>query len=279
MIQFGIPEIYENQARGSLDYLYQDIKYVLKVPIVNFVFRTLAFYEQFLHIAWQQVRPNMLTHNAEQAAAELRYPKMSFKAKAVSWEKYYGKGEIETIRKTIFTFNYVNTKLLLITTAWEESLGYRPISGGKQMEGWVEPGIMKGLPTIKLVHIPLAEPHIQRLLLDIKDKKNGYDVASDYRALAHFPNFLGNTWSNIRNYIGTDEYVLLGSKLREKARGLVHHRFPYSVTMTPDYLSQFYSQKDMVGIMATISMFSNFIANLVIEGELFRESIGSVIGR
>jgi hypothetical protein len=37
---YGVPEIFENEAVGRLSLIYEDIKYVLKVPIVNFIFRT-----------------------------------------------------------------------------------------------------------------------------------------------------------------------------------------------------------------------------------------------
>jgi hypothetical protein len=214
--QFGIPEINEHEALGNINDLYQDIKFVLKVPIVNFVFRTLAYYDQFLKIGWVQVRPNMLTINMEEAAKMLRHPNTSFKAPIIEWNKYYQKETIDTIRKIIFTFNYVNTKLLLITTAWEESLGYRPIVGGKVNNGFIQPGIITGLPNIQLINIPEAPSSIQNLLMDIMNKKKGYDVASDYRALVCFPTFLEITWTHMRKHIGSNEYTLFSKALKKK---------------------------------------------------------------
>jgi hypothetical protein len=268
--QFGIPEIFENEATGNINFLYQDIKFVLKVPVVNFVFRTLAYYDQFLRIGWSQVRANMLTINMEEAAKVLRYPTTSFKAPNIEWEKYYQKETIDTIRKIIFTFNYVNTKLLLITTAWEESLGYRPILGGKVNNGFIQPGIITDLPSFQLINIPVAPSSIQHLLMDIMNKKKGYDVASDYRALACFPTFLEITWTHMRNYIGTNDYTLLSKNIKENARKIVHQHMPYPVTITPEALYSFYSPRDIAGIMGIISMFSNFIADLVIDGQFFR---------
>jgi hypothetical protein len=59
-------------------YEKQQSKYVLKVPIVNFIFRSLAHYPEFLKIAWGQIRQNMLTVNMEEASKLLRYPKITF---------------------------------------------------------------------------------------------------------------------------------------------------------------------------------------------------------
>ena len=39
-----VPEIFEQEAQGSLPHLNRDIQFVLKVPTVNFMFRTLGDY-------------------------------------------------------------------------------------------------------------------------------------------------------------------------------------------------------------------------------------------
>ncbi|MFE8699384.1 halocarboxylic acid dehydrogenase DehI family protein [Cytobacillus sp. FJAT-54145] len=268
---FGLPEIFKEEAKGDLKLVYEDIEYVLKVPIVNFIFRTLGHYEQFLQIGWRQIRPNMLTINIENAAEALRYPNTSFRAPTISWNRYYSKETLETIQKIIFTFNYVNTKLLIISTAWEESLGYRSIEGGKPINGLIQPGIISGLPPIKLVHIPQAPPLVQNLLIRIMKKKHAYDAASDYRALAVYPDFLDITWNHIESYIGSDEYVLAANKVKSKAIKMVHQQMPYPVSITPEFLYTMYTPREVAGIMGIISMFSSFIANLVVNGELFRK--------
>jgi|GEM_PF-4261760 len=38
--RYGVPEVFEHEASGRVHLIYKDIKYVLKVPIVNFIFRT-----------------------------------------------------------------------------------------------------------------------------------------------------------------------------------------------------------------------------------------------
>jgi hypothetical protein len=125
---YGVPEIFEGEATGRLQLIYNDIKHVLKVPIVNFIFRTTALYEPFLFIGWNQVRPNMLTLNMERAAQNLRYPSLSVQIPQINWSKYYDLYTIDRIKRVIFTFNYVNTKLLLIASAWSESLSNRACS-------------------------------------------------------------------------------------------------------------------------------------------------------
>ncbi|WP_078549421.1 halocarboxylic acid dehydrogenase DehI family protein [Litchfieldia alkalitelluris] len=271
--QFGIPEIFDNQDTGKLATLYNDIKFVLKVPIVNFVFRTLAHYDQFLTLGWNQVRTNLLTQNMEDAAAQLRYPHLSFNAPQIKWNQFYPKETIDRIKGVLLVFNYVNPKLLLMTISWEEALGYRPITGGKKIEGFIQAGIFPGFPKPHMIDIPSADYSTKVVLKDIIDTKNSYDAASDYRALACFPGFLEKTWPSLKEVIKTEEYTLLGHELKENARKLVHELSPYPIRLTSEYLQTVYSPGEVAGIMGIISMFSNFIANLIIDGECFRRIV------
>ncbi|MCP8615686.1 halocarboxylic acid dehydrogenase DehI family protein [Salirhabdus salicampi] len=270
-MRFGIPEVFEDDVTGSLHYLYENMKHVLKVPIVNFMFRTLAHYDAFLHMAWKQVGPNMLTVTVENAAKELRFPNISFQAPKINFS--LDDLHRSQLRDVIFLFNYVNSKLLLISIAWEESLGYRPVLGGKETLGIIQPGILEGLPNIRFVQFKQATPFTQQLLMDIMREKRSYDVASDYRALANYPEFLHFSWRHIKPFLQTNEYTLKKHELRRKARELVHNRFPYPVTFTPEHLHTLYNPKEVAGILGVIYMFSNFIAELIIDGECFRRII------
>lgn len=269
---YGVPEIFEYEACGNLKLLYDDIKFVLKVPIVNFIFRTLAWYVKFLFTAWNDVRYNMLTTNMEFAAEKLRYPDISVAVPQINWAEYYSCSAIESIRKVVFTFNYVNTKLLLIASAWAESLGNRPIPGNGNVRGYIAPGITPGLPDIKLIDINKAPEPIQDLLMDIAGTHHTFDLASDYRALAYYPDFLGVSWLYLKPYVGTDEYCVINSQLKQKAIALAH-TMPFPMTIDRKLLESMYSEKDIAGIMGIVSMFQNFLPGLIIDGEFFRRMI------
>ncbi|MFD2213068.1 halocarboxylic acid dehydrogenase DehI family protein [Metabacillus endolithicus] len=267
--KYGVPEIFEENVKGNLSYLYQDIQYVLKVPIVNFIFRTTALYEAFLQLAWSQVRPSMLTSNMENAASEIRNPKLGVDMPTINWSNHYDQATIEKIKKIIFTFNYVNSKLLIIASAWSESLSNRTIHGGNQISGYIQPGILPGLPKINLIKIESAPKEVKGLLLDIAKTHHTYDVASDYRALGRYPVFLRKSWSHLKEYIGTDSYQLLSTQLKKQSINLAH-QMPFPVTINRSLLSQCYSPKDIAGIMGVISMFQQFLPPLIIDGEFFR---------
>lgn len=266
---YGVPEVFETEASGSLKTVYDDIKNVLKVPVVNFIFRTLAWYEQFLTIGWKQVRPNMLTFECARAADELRNPHLTMEIPDVDWSQYYPLKTIERIRATVAVFNYVNPKLLLIASAWAESLGNRPNIGGGNVKGMINPGIPEGAPPIELVHIPTAPSPIKQLLLDIASKHHVYDAASDFRALARYPQFLRLSWQHLREYVGSPDYTRIQNQLLAKSIQLTK-TLPYRVTINRKDLEQHYSEKDIAGIMGVVAMFQHFLPGLINDGEYFR---------
>ncbi len=270
---YGVPEIYEFDAKGNLNHLYHDIQFVLKVPVVNFIFRTLALYETFLSIAWGQVRPNMLTNEMEAAARQLRYPNLTVDVPKINWNYVYDLSTIERIKRVIFTFNYVNPKLLLIACSWAESLSNRPIRGSQNYSELNKPGVIEGLPKIHLVNLNDTDFYVQRLLADIMKTHHAYDAASDYRALANYPEFLSESWKGLKPYVGSNEYNLQKANLKTEAIELVHDRMAFPVTVNPDSLHRIYNSEDIAGIMAIVSMFQNLLPSLIIEGEYFRRMI------
>jgi hypothetical protein len=272
---FGVPEIFEYQAQGKLRIVYHDIQYVLKVPIVNFMFRTLGLYERFLVLSWDQVRPNMLTLNMEKAAEQLRYPSITVGTPQIDWKKYYDHETLARLDKIIFTFNYVNTKLLIIASAWAESLSYRPILGEQAIKGYIEPGVIPGLPHINLVHVNEAPTPIRHLLLDIAKKHHSFDVASDYRALANYPEFLSISWGHLSRFVGSREYEWISSDLTKKAITLAKEELPFPVTINREMLESCYSLREIAGIMGVVSMFQQFLPGLIIDGEFFRRMISN----
>jgi hypothetical protein len=186
---------------------------------------------------------------------------------------WYDPHTAETIRRTIFTFNYVNTKLLLIASAWAESLANRPIAGGEAVQGYISPGVLPYLPEITLVHMNEAPASIRRLLRDIAEKHHALDVASEFRTLAKYPLFLESAWMQLRDYVGTDRYSLLQSQIAGQSIKLAR-QMPFAVTINRQTLEPFFSLPDIAGIMGIVTMFQHFLPGLIIDGEYFRRLIG-----
>ncbi|WP_174727882.1 halocarboxylic acid dehydrogenase DehI family protein [Mesobacillus harenae] len=272
MNQFGIPEIFEQDAQGIVKEIYEDIKLVLKVPVVNFIFRALAHYPQFLAYAWEQVRPNMLTVNMESASQLLRAPNIDTSIPKIDFSRDYGQQTLQSIKNILAVFRYVNPKLLLIASTWGESLGNRPIIPQKESFGMISPGVYEEMPSIELIHVPNAPLYLKALFYDIAKEHHSYDVASDYRALARYPRFLEIVWSYLKVYIKSDEYIILKRNLLNKSVSLVHQQMPYPVKFSSN-LTKAAIPSQMAGIMGLVSYFQNFLPGLIIEMEIINKML------
>ncbi|UOR10394.1 halocarboxylic acid dehydrogenase DehI family protein [Halobacillus amylolyticus] len=275
MNPYGIPEVFESEAKGQVKEVYEDIKYVLKVPVVNFIFRTLANYPDFLVEAWKQVRPSMLTTNMEEAARYLRTPAINGRIPTIGWDPAYSQTTLQQIHQTLFIFYYVNPKLLLIASAWTESLSNRPITGEKKVNGFIPPGVLNGLKPVKLVHISNAPTIMKQLLKDIAKTHRAFDVASDFRALAQYPLFLEKTWGELKPYVQTYEYDLLKAQLSTQSMSMVHNNMPYPVTINSSDLSRIYSPAETAGIIGLVSLFQSFLPALIVDGEFMRRTLAA----
>lgn len=272
MGEYGVPEILESKAEDSLKAVYADIRHVLKMPIVNFMFRTLACHEPFLSLGWRQVRSNLLTFEGKKAAEGLRYPPLNVQVPHVNWTRYYEKSTLERIRATVSAFNYVNPKLLLIASAWAESLGNRPNKGDGEVRGTIKPGISEEMPSIELVQMPEAPPPIQTLLKDITEKHHHYEVADDFRALSRYPQFLRLSWQHLQEYRQSEEYILASGKLLPRSIELTK-TLPYKVALDRSLLESYHSSGEMAGIMGIVSMFQHTLPDLIIDGEFLRRML------
>ncbi len=168
--------------------------------------------------------------------------------------------------------------MLLIASAWTESLSYRSIKVKGHLEGYIAPGIITGLPEIKLVGIPQASLPVQKLLQDIAQKHQSYEASSDFRALAHYPEFLGTSWNYLRPYVGSNEYTLLKSKIKRKAIDIVHNDIPFPVYVVRNRLDPFMTPANLAGSIGLVSMFRDFLPDLIIDIEFIRRMMYKGVG-
>lgn len=271
----GIPEIYESEATGIVKEIYEDIKKVLKVPEVNLIFRTLACYPEFLGFAWSSMRKNLLTTDVQQMAAMLRYPPtgMELSIPRVDWMRVYPPETLNRLSQTVRIFNIVNPKLLLMTNAWGKSLAGRPVNGTGAPKGYVQSGIPFNLSSVPLIDVEQAPPKLRYLLQDMAAVHHAKDVASDYRALAYYPQFLSYSWRFLKPYLRSMTYIEARARVQELSLNLIE-QLPYPVDIHTDWLKATYSPQQIVGLIGTIDMFQNYLPGLLLDGKVFRDLLG-----
>lgn len=209
-------EIMPDEAGEEVQVVYQDVRDRLRVPFVNFVFRVLANYPVYLEFAWGRISPYLLTRQFEQTADDLRVralPEAISGRSTVEWDSL---GDLDRIRMFTDTIHYALPKLLLVATALDEGLG--GASGVSVDEGpeQVEPGAAEGTGVVPMVSSDEADARLQALFRQIKDRHGHPDVASYYRGLANWPDFLEAAWREL-------DSVLDSGPVEERKLDLLRH--------------------------------------------------------
>jgi hypothetical protein len=263
----NLHEIMPDEAAGRIRPIYEDIQQVLRVPFVNFIFRTLANYPDYLESAWQDLRPSLRSRAFEQAADEIRVEGLLDRvpnASEVAWE---GLADLEQIRPFNDTIHYVLPKLLLIATAWHE--GLRGGGTGTDAGDGIPAGVAEGTTKIPMVDPKSATGRVKELFQDIRERHRHPGVASYYRALGHWPEFLGTAWERIRPIVGSPEYD--ERKSRVVARAEMELRNVLGAGATGGGGANRIPQESMEEVRAILSVFRyRLIPDLLLDVSLIK---------
>ena len=214
-------EIMPEEAGEGVQAVYDDVQGRLRVPFVNFIFRVLANYPEYLEFAWDRISPYLLTRQFEQTADELRalaLPEAISERSSVEWDSL---GDLDRIRMFTDTIHYVLPKLLLAATAFDEGLG--GASGVSADEGGeqVEPGVAEGTSAVPMVSPDEADIRLRTLFGQIKDRHGHPNVASYYRGLANWPDFLETVWEELDSVVDSGPVEERKLDLQRHAKGVV----------------------------------------------------------
>lgn len=214
-----LTEITGDQASGAVAEVYDDVQRTLRVPFVNFIFRVLANYPDFLVPAWRQIRPIVISRAFEESADDLRARALlqpDASARTQDWASCDGVDEVRPFTDGI---HYVLPKLLLVATLLDASIG-RPApdsASAAPSTATIALGIADGMTRIGMVDPDKAEDPLSRLFNEIQQRHAHPGVATYYRALGHWPGLLQALWSYVEPVVGTAEYAALKRSLIEGA--------------------------------------------------------------
>jgi hypothetical protein len=117
---------------------------------------------------------------------------------------------MEQIRPFGDSIHYVLPKLLLVATAWDEALSDTGTQSRSSQTtddaGEIPLGVAEGTRKIPMVDPKSATGRVRELFEDIKQTHGHPGVASYYRSLGHWPEFLGLVWERIRPRVASPEY-------------------------------------------------------------------------
>ncbi len=197
-----LPEVPENQASGALRGLYQDIRLVLGVPMVNLIFRHIATLPGCLEWVWRTLRPayvsgemgrlgNALLMNLALPAQPLL---SAFALRAVGVTRT----DEKTISGILGAYNRANSMnvialhtLLNLMRDCEHDLrshvSAHPTSKGDRARVETTEKIP---PMLSIEEMDESARGLVLELMSLRPKGNVPVIASLYRHLAHWPGYL-----------------------------------------------------------------------------------------
>lgn len=236
-----MPDLAKDAVTGNMRALYDDIEGTLRVPFVNFIFRTLANFPEYLTPAWKALSPRLRRLAFERAGQRLRgLAATEIAVQPLPKDLLSGddRGAVVAFTDAI---HYVLPKLLLTVTAFDlqasGGFSFNPDSTAGDA-ALIPYGIAPGTGTLPLLNPADADTRLRSLFEDIRKLHGHPGVASYYRGLGQYPEFLDHAWQAVRRQIETDHYrqrkqALLSLAETVACRELVR-RAPAPVTAAPD---------------------------------------------
>lgn len=193
-------EVSEAEATGEIKEIYQDIKAVLGVEMVNLLYRRLAVEKEALRWAWGTIRTAAIEGELERGAAALILQLKPLCRGAIPIAALRGLGidaaAQASIAGVVGAFNDANPLNLVGSCMWATMLDGQPTrrpAGAPILNSASRRSNRASLPLPPMIDITEMEPGtaaIVRELLKWRDSSEKPSVPSLYRHLAHWPAFL-----------------------------------------------------------------------------------------
>ena len=214
-------EVMPEEASEEIATIYETVQTRLRVPFVNFIFRVLANYPSYLSFAWNKIEPHLLTTRFEEAADALRGRALLEPVPVLERVDLTALGDLKQIRGFTDTIHYALPKLLLVVSALDEGLGGETGIADEAPEAGVQPSVAEGTMSLPMVTTAEATGRLKELFEEIRERHGHPDVASYYRGVARWPEFLEAVWERIGPLVGTALYKERKRDLLEAARSVV----------------------------------------------------------
>lgn len=220
----SLGEVMPEGASPEVARLYEDIRDTLRVPIVNFLFRVLANRPEYLEHTWSALRPGLRTELFEGAADTLRQAALAGEPASLpergSWSEW---PDGTRLRRFTETIHYVLPKLLLIATAMRQGR-LRP-SAEALASAAIEPGPHETSESIEMLDPARATGKVECLFARIRERHGHPGVASYFRALGHWPDFLAAAWQRLEPRVQTQDWRADREDLVRRAEDEVRRLF------------------------------------------------------
>ncbi|WP_207005468.1 hypothetical protein, partial [Trinickia mobilis] len=194
----------------------------------------------------------------------------------------WSEGDIANLKATLDGFNYGNSKYLLLISAWNEAWHGRDAGGrsGKPLDSnqseQLPYGLPQGVEKFHLVDPDAAGTDVQALLRDIRDAFLHHGPASDFRALAAWPDYLAMGFRDaLKPVVLTAEYEETTRRIRKIAREHVRG-FDAAGGVAWRDLADRLTPEQIAGLTGLLYMYNRFIADITVAIIRLKQAFGGV---
>jgi hypothetical protein len=201
-----VPAVTEAAAAGAIAEIFADIREVLRVDVVNLIWRHLATLPDALPWAWGSLRPlyanGTISAEAEALRAQLALPRLPPFPPALLAAAGIVDRDLAAIRNILAAYDRTNAMALLALSALLHRLDGQSSSSGvvasESAERQPEAPFFIPLPTLPSL-AEMAQPTIDLVLIfnRLGTRRETPILASMYRHLAYWPTFLALSWALI----------------------------------------------------------------------------------
>jgi len=224
-------EVDDAGATASVMAVFDNVQQVLRVPLVDQLWRVLAHFPELLPRAWERLAGALGSFEAEQAGDALRRVAVIPLALWLPSHKAFrgdmsraeiGSDDRERISNFTSAMHYVLPKLLIAAALLEDALqpGDPAASSTRDEFRPLPRGIAPGAPQVRPIDPDHARGQAIELFAEIR-KSHGYPALSDYyRSIVMAGDFLRLAWNALRPIVGDPEYYARASAVTAQARDM-----------------------------------------------------------
>ncbi|MBI3947892.1 MAG: hypothetical protein HY321_18375 [Armatimonadetes bacterium] len=261
-----LPDLLGTAGPSSEEGIYGEVCRVLRVPVVDALFRVLGGYPGFLEEAWVLMAGNLASLYLEGQADPLRARSLvRFRPPGYSEPDTLraaglSDADMDAIRAWNVTQQYVLPKLLVFAAAWDAALSGIALGGARlplEEHAPLPSGIAPGAVALPA---PAETSERVRDTFDRIREVHGHPLLHDYhRGLAAWPGYLERAWADMRSAAFTEEYTARGSELWGMARAAAAG-MPFELPAGAAWvLGRGLSEEQVVEIRALLDLFARRI--------------------
>jgi len=277
------PEILEENASAELKTVYREIKRVMRVAIVPFLWRTLAAHRDFFIPMWEQLKLNAESQYIEAKAAELRtlallsdsyqLPNLEANLRRLG----YRPSKIREIKLKVNSYRYVTPKMLLLASAIGESLFQGSIGGTDLLSRKIRFLTIIGSDELPMVSLKWLSKEDEKTLKEIKVTHQWHGIPSAYRTFALYPEFLKIAWNDVvKPVVRSEEYNAKANELYWLSANYGLH-IPFRLDLGKEWRTTI-GIKDVTSaeIRVKVGLFRRFLSDFMIDVQRIKVSLDNV---